>query len=54
MLAPFTHGFSSLGFTMNGLENGFPFCSNPDCELHVYVGQSGVIGSGNWAQSADG
>jgi hypothetical protein len=39
---------------MDGLEKGFPFCSNPDCELHVYVGQPGVIGSGNWAQTADG
>ena len=27
-----------------------PFCSNPSCRLHVYVGDPGVAGSGNWAE----
>jgi hypothetical protein len=40
--------------SMNGLEKEFPFCSNPDCELYVRAGDSGVIGSGNWAQFPDG
>jgi len=39
---------------MDGLENGYPFCSNPDCELHVFVGEPGVVGAGNWAETVDG
>ena len=31
-----------------------PFCSNPDCVLHVRPGDPGVVGSGNWAEFADG
>lgn len=39
---------------MIGLEKEFPFCSNPDCQLFVRVGDPGVMGSGNWAQLPDG
>ena len=31
-----------------------PFCSNPDCLLHVREGDPGVQGSGNWAQLGNG
>jgi len=40
--------------TMIGLEKAFPFCANPDCVLYVRAGDPGVIGSGNWAELADG
>jgi len=36
---------------MNWIE---PFCSNPDCELHVHAGSPGVVGWGNWAEMPDG
>ena len=39
---------------MNRLEADLPFCSNPDCILHVHAGDPGVIGIGNWAKLADG
>ncbi len=39
---------------MIGLAKDYPFCSNPDCELFVRVGDPGVRGSGNWAQMPDG
>jgi hypothetical protein len=39
---------------MNGRERDDPFCSNPDCILHIRSGDAGVIGSGNWAELADG
>jgi len=39
---------------MTRLEADLPFCSNPDCRLHVHAGNPGVIGVGNWAQFADG
>ncbi len=39
---------------MNGREQDDPFCSNPDCILYVRSGDAGVIGSGNWAELADG
>jgi len=38
----------------DGLESGHPFCSNPDCELHVRVGAPGVEGIGNWAVLENG
>lgn len=31
-----------------------PFCSNPECRLHVRAGAPGVIGQGGWAQFPDG
>jgi hypothetical protein len=39
---------------MNGRELSEPFCCNPDCILYVRPGDPEVIGSGNWAQLADG
>ena len=39
---------------MNGREWDDPFCSNPDCVLHIRSGDAGIIGSGNWAELADG
>jgi hypothetical protein len=39
---------------IDGLEQGYPFCSNPDCLLHVLVGDPGVEGAGNWAVLPDG
>jgi hypothetical protein len=39
---------------MFGFEKDHPFCSNPDCLLYVRVGDSGVVGFGNWAQLPDG
>ena len=39
---------------MNGREQDEPFCSNPDCILHVRSGDAGVRGCGNWAALADG
>lgn len=30
------------------------FCGNPDCELHVRVGDQGVCGAGEWAVRGDG
>jgi hypothetical protein len=39
---------------MNGREHDEPFCSNPDCVLHVRRGDAGVMGSGNWVELADG
>jgi len=33
---------------------GYPFCANPDCELHVRAGAEGVMGWGNWAELPDG
>jgi hypothetical protein len=35
-------------------EYGAYFCANPECELHVRAGGSGVRGSGNWARLPDG
>jgi hypothetical protein len=40
--------------TMENVADHLPFCANPDCVLHVRVGDAGVVGSGNWAQFADG
>jgi hypothetical protein len=37
-----------------GFESSYPFCANPDCELHVQAGDEGVNGSGNWAAMPDG
>ena len=39
---------------MNGRERDDPFCSNPDCILHIRAGDAGAIGSGNWAELTDG
>lgn len=39
---------------MHRFELDSPFCSNPDCELHVRAGTPGVIGRGSWAQLQDG
>ena len=39
---------------MNGRAQDEPFCSNPDCILHVRSGDAGVIGWGNWAELANG
>jgi hypothetical protein len=39
---------------MKGFEHDYPFCSNPDCILYVRSGDPCVIGSGNWAELADG
>lgn len=39
---------------MNASGRPEPFCSNPDCLLHVRAGDPGVVGSGNWAQLAEG
>ena len=30
------------------------FCSNPECELHVRVGDRNVSGTGEWAVRHDG
>jgi hypothetical protein len=35
-------------------EEGFPFCGNVHCELHVCVGDPGVEGLGNWAMLESG
>lgn len=39
---------------MHFFELDFPFCANPQCELHVRAGDPGVRGFGNWAQLSDG
>jgi hypothetical protein len=39
---------------MNGREQQEPFCSNPDCLLHVRSDDAGIIGTGNWAELPDG
>jgi len=39
---------------MNAHARDHPFCSNPDCLLHVRSGDAGVIGTGNWAERPDG
>jgi hypothetical protein len=36
------------------IELGAWFCANPDCLLHVRIGDPGVIGEGNWIVLADG
>ena len=38
----------------DGLENGHPFCGNPECELLVCVGGPEVQGIGNWAVLENG
>lgn len=32
------------------LEIRMPFCSRPECRLHLEPGDDGVIGEGNWAE----
>ena len=39
---------------MNAHARDDPFCSNPDCLLHVRSGDAGVIETGNWAELPDG
>jgi hypothetical protein len=39
---------------VHGFELDSPFCSIPDCRLHVRAGAPGVIGQGSWAQFSDG
>jgi hypothetical protein len=39
---------------MPRFEYDSPFCSNPDCDLHVRAGASGVSGYGNWAELQSG
>jgi len=39
---------------MQTVGDHLPFCSNPDCLLHVRVGDAHVMGAGNWARLADG
>ncbi len=34
---------------MDYFDVGLPFCSNPQCPLHVRAGDACVRGSGNWA-----
>jgi len=39
---------------MYGFEFSYPFCANPDCDLHVRSGDPRVKGFGNWAVMPDG
>jgi hypothetical protein len=39
---------------MHRFELDLPFCSNPDCNLHVHAGMPGILGGGNWAVFPDG
>jgi hypothetical protein len=39
---------------MDGVEFGHSFCGNPECVLHVRVGDPGVTGSGHWAVLSSG
>jgi hypothetical protein len=39
---------------MQTVGDHLPFCSNPDCPLHVRVGDAHVNGAGNWARLWDG
>ena len=39
---------------MNAHARDDPFCSNPDCLLHVRSADAAVIGAGNWAELPDG
>lgn len=36
------------------LDDGAPFCSNPDCALHVCVSDLRVVSAGNWVSLSDG
>jgi hypothetical protein len=36
------------------IELGAYFCANPDCALHVRIGDPGVAGEGNWMVLPDG
>ena len=38
----------------NELERGAPFCGDPECALHVRVGETQVAGAGNWLFLPDG
>ena len=38
----------------SGHGTGHPFCNNPQCNLHVWAGDPGVQGAGNWAVLANG
>lgn len=38
----------------NEVVRGAWFCSNPECELNVRVGDQRVLGSGEWAVRRDG
>jgi hypothetical protein len=35
---------------MHTFECDLPFCSNPECALHLGRGAAGVRGRGNWAR----
>jgi hypothetical protein len=36
------------------LDDGAPFCSNPDCALHVRMSDLKVTSAGNWVSLCDG
>jgi len=38
----------------NGLDLSAPFCSNPQCALHVKLSELQRTGGGNWVALADG
>ncbi len=40
--------------SVNELERGAPFCSNPSCDLHVRLSDLQIESGGNWASLSDG
>ena len=41
-------------FADAALDDGAPFCSNPDCALHVCLSDLKVTSAGNWITLSDG
>jgi hypothetical protein len=49
-----TRGVDPIDRPATEVVRGAWFCSNPECELHVRVGDRSVRGSGEWAVRSDG
>jgi hypothetical protein len=49
-----TEGKSVYDLLAEAVELGAYFCANPECALHVRVGDPGVTGEGDWIVLADG
>jgi hypothetical protein len=47
-------GKSAFDLLGEAVELGAYFCANPECALHVRVGDPGVAGEGDWIVLADG
>ena len=49
-----TDGRSIYQALAEAVELGAYFCANPECALHVRMGDPGVTGEGDWIVLADG